>query len=898
MNYRTLIALCLTLSLLVIVPDHIFIGVRGAATRETGYTKVNVTVAGEMIGSNDALVILDVQEYGDYIMHHIRNAYSIPLSDLERRITEIDPNMKILVYGKGGYGGTVGGETLVENGYENVYAMCCGINGWQEIGYPVYTRYPSVQSAIDGTPEGGSVFLSSGTYREEIILNRSVSLVGENRTTTIIDPGGEGDCINVTSDNNSISDLWLSGSFSGIKQYHTENNNIIDCIFSGVAVGVSLESCTGIVLMGNTMSDCGVMLTGEQVEHWNTHTMDGTNLINGKPLLYLKDGNGTEIPENPAQIILANCTNVSIDGKHLGSASVGIALGFSSHNQISGNVALSNSLTGISLFSSKNNSIYNNTVDANRGEGITLEFSRNNVISKNLVRDNGLYGVDMRDSENNLVFNNTFFRNNEGNVQGADNTGGNRWDDGKSGNYWSDYAARFPEASNDSVRWSIPYPMDGHPNNSDEKPLIWPTFGSINHPIADAGPDVFTRQHREIIFNGTMSFDRDDIVNFTWSFLYDGSMVHLYGPSPFFIFHSAGSYTVFLNVTNTVGNNESDTLKIYVKDIEKPVSNAGENITFDQYQAAYFDAKGSTDNVNIKEYRWSFHHNGSAIALYGRSQQFVFEIPGEYLIILNISDEEGNWDIDTLTVTVHDISPPQADAGKDVTVVQDTFHLFDGSGSYDNVHIVNYTWLLSTPGKNLTFYGINFTHHFRDPGRFPATLRVRDAVGNIGTDTINITVKDVTPPKAVAGENTTTYQHRTITFDGADSSDNDGIVNYSWRFSYGGRNITLYGVSPSFTFDKAGKYMVELKIKDASGNQDVDYITVDVLEEERDVNLKGCLYAFLILLAIILMGIGVWSFYRRNGGGSNQSSKNVEPEEGTNDTAEDVEGAIEKRSTD
>ncbi len=120
MNYRTLIALCLTLSLLVIVPDHIFIGVRGAATRETGYTKVNVTVAGEMIGSNDALVILDVQEYGDYIMHHIRNAYSIPLSDLERRITEIDPNMKILVYGKGGYGGTVGGETLVENGYENV----------------------------------------------------------------------------------------------------------------------------------------------------------------------------------------------------------------------------------------------------------------------------------------------------------------------------------------------------------------------------------------------------------------------------------------------------------------------------------------------------------------------------------------------------------------------------------------------------------------------------------------------------------------------------------------------------------------------------------------------------------------------------------------------------------
>ena len=900
MNYRIFVVLYLALCLQMVIPDHIIMDAGVAATRESGYTKVNVTVASEMIRSDDGLFILDVQDHGDHLMHHIRNAYSIPLSDLGNRTNEINPKGKILVYGDGGYGGTVGGETLVDNGFENVYAMCCGIRGWMLVGYDVFTRYPSIQSAIDGTPEGGSVFLSYGTYREEVTLNRSVSLVGENRNTTVIETEDKGICINVTSRNNSISDITLSGGSFGIVQYRTENNIIINCTFTDLVAGVSLDSCTGIGLESNDFSECGVLVKGERVEHWNSHTMDCTNIINGKQLLYMKDRKGTAITEEPGQIILSNCSNISINGKCLESASTGISLGFSSHNSISGNAVRSNGLAGILLYSSDNNTIFNNTVDAGGGAGITLASSRDNSISMNLVRDNLLYGAKITNGESNIVVNNTFFRNNMGKVQGADDTGENRWDDGTFGNYWSDYEARFPDASNDTVRWSMPYPIDGSPNMSDDKPLVWPTFGTVNHPIADAGPDAFIFQHQEIILNGTMSFDRDEIVNFTWSFAYDGSTVHLFGPNPVFTFHEAGSYDVSLTVTNPRGNMSTDTVTIHVVDIEGPVANAGENITLDQYRTAYFDGSRSTDNVNIVVYRWSFIHNGSSITLYGVSPQFAFEVSGEYQIILNVSDKEGNRDIDTLRVIVKDITPPRADAGMDVDVIQGSFFLLDARGSTDNVGIVNYTWLLSSPLENFTFHGMNFTYFFREPGVHTAILIVRDAMNNTGTDTINITVDDVVPPVAVAGDNITSSRHGTIIFDGAKSSDNHGIVNYSWSFSYGGRNITLYGVSPSFTFNEPGKYVVELKVKDSSGNQDVDHIMVEVVEDEGQGNrrgsliLNGIIIFILILMTVLLYAAVKWKERRKDHKVTTEAAQKRDSKE--NMGGEDDEGSSENGS--
>ena len=61
-------------------------------------------------------------------------------------------------------------------------------------GYPVHNlntslNYTTIQDAINApeTLDGHTIFVEEGKYYEHVIVNKSLSLVGENIRTTIID---------------------------------------------------------------------------------------------------------------------------------------------------------------------------------------------------------------------------------------------------------------------------------------------------------------------------------------------------------------------------------------------------------------------------------------------------------------------------------------------------------------------------------------------------------------------------------------------------------------------------------------------------------------------------------------------------------------------------------------
>ncbi len=106
--------------------------------------------------------------------------------------------------------------------------------------------------------------------------------------------------------------------------------------------------------------------------------------------------------------------------------------------------------------------------------------------------------------------------------------------------------------------------------------LVWDDFGNQvtgeftvtviddRAPRCDAGPDVSIKVNGTVRFNGSRSRDNIGITSWTWSFVYNGSLVVLTGPEPEFTFRSAGSYVVGLKVSDEAGNEDSDTTKVLV----------------------------------------------------------------------------------------------------------------------------------------------------------------------------------------------------------------------------------------------------------------------------------------------------------------------------------------------
>jgi len=45
--------------------------------------------------------------------------------------------------------------------------------------------YFTIQGAVNAAGIGDTIFVRSGTYRGEVVINKTVSLVGENKQSTI-----------------------------------------------------------------------------------------------------------------------------------------------------------------------------------------------------------------------------------------------------------------------------------------------------------------------------------------------------------------------------------------------------------------------------------------------------------------------------------------------------------------------------------------------------------------------------------------------------------------------------------------------------------------------------------------------------------------------------------------
>lgn len=345
-------------------------------------------------------------------------------------------------------------------------------------------------------------------------------------------------------------------------------------------------------------------------------------------------------------------------------------------------------------------------------------------------------------------------------------------------------------------------------------------------PIADAGSDQLVNAGEVVIFDGLNSSDNVSIDTYVWTF-YDEVWHTLTGGQATHNFRNPGEYQVTLNVTDTAGFWATDSLIINVQDRTPPVAHAGEDLKIAEDTIVIFNGSASSDDVGIQSYVWSFW-DGGPIILSGVTANYTFLTPDSYRVTLTVVDTSGNEDTDSVIITVVDITNPIANAGPDLTTLEDRLLILNGSSSWDQNDIASYSWTFIDQYP-ITLTGASVSYTFYNPGEFMITLLVIDTAGNKASDTAIVHVLDNTNPQANAGQNQVTYIGDIVTFDAGLSTDNGRIISYTWTFGDGGEGT---GNPSTHIYNSPGQYNVTVTVQDAANNVGTDYITVIVLDRK------------------------------------------------------------------
>ncbi len=344
-------------------------------------------------------------------------------------------------------------------------------------------------------------------------------------------------------------------------------------------------------------------------------------------------------------------------------------------------------------------------------------------------------------------------------------------------------------------------------------------------PIADF--DIVSSEkptiNEEITFVDKSSDPDGEVVSWFWDFG-DGTTSSTQNATH--KYQDLGTYVVSLTITDNDGATDMAYRNVTIFDVTPPV-------TIDDYDGLWHTSDftinlTATDDLSGVQTIYYIINDGPVMNVQIHGQPRI-SVEGYNKLEYWSVDMAGNEEAHQIILDVKlDKTNPTANAGPDQIVDEDTPMTFDGSASNDNIEITNYTWAFFD-GAPQALTGMTPEYTFDSPGSYTVTLNVTDAALNSATDTVVITVTDITEPTADAGDDQVVHEGVTVTFDGSGSADNVGIVSYVWTF-IDVTPQTLLGVNSTYIFDIPGVYNVTLTVSDAQGNLATDVVTITVID--------------------------------------------------------------------
>ena len=338
----------------------------------------------------------------------------------------------------------------------------------------------SITALIQRAAPGDTVRVPAGTYREQVVIDRPLTLIAEGVAT--IDAGRTGDVVLVTADDVTLRGFMLTNSGrdvvaepAGVRvrgsRATIEDNRLFDVLY-----GIVLEEGGGHRVSGNHVSsilEFNPERRGHALYLWHTDH----NVIEGNTVTGAKDG-----------IFLGFSSHNRVEGNVVTRARYGIHYMYADDNVFLDNV-FRDSVAGAAIMFSRGITFRGNEFAFNHSEasgyGLLFKDVDDVEMTDNLVHHNrvGMIlegaplapGATVTLSRNLIAFNDTAlllatttgasFTENAftGNLEQVAITGGsvehrNKWSVEGRGNYWDDY--RGYDANGDGVG-DIPFRYEG-----------------------------------------------------------------------------------------------------------------------------------------------------------------------------------------------------------------------------------------------------------------------------------------------------------------------------------------------------------------------------------------------------------------------------------------------------
>jgi parallel beta-helix repeat protein len=613
-----------------------------------------------------------------------------------------------------------------------------------------------------------------------------------------------------TVSNGTVSNNVVKDNGIGIHAFTSQNiTNSNNTISSNINEGVRISLSTNTTVSENNLSSDGILIYGDSLPHFNSHTISTDNQVNGKPLYYYKNCDGLDINSiQVGQLIIVNCTNLRIANLQITDTDTGLRMAFVEGALVVGNNISADNWHGILIHYSETINFTGNTVQFSDQTAVTFSSSTNVSVALNNLSLNGRNGISISDSNNTTIAGNNISNNNDAiyissskditilgnNISSNDdgfvvfsssnllvyhnnliNNAGQAYDDGgnenawdvgypSGGNYWSNYVG-VDNCSGPSQNicpdsdgiGDTPYLIDG--NSKDDYPLMDTFFGDIRQPtvimISPTDGEIFTTI--PIAITGSASDFGGSGIDHVTVRINGGTWLNATGTSLWTVLAnlSSGSNLLEARAWDGAGNPSSIIHIIVVYDSTDLISPYIEDVAVKPNPQEVYE------HVNISA---------------------------------NITDNN-----DVFGVWVNIKRP-------------DTSTLGNFSMIYNSID---------------SRYSCNLTASVL--GTFTFNIWANDTSGNWNNVSGEFNIEDNTAPIANAGVDKQIESGTNIFFSGIDSYDNFKIVNYTWEF-IDISAIFLYGIDPTFEFNNLGNFEVTLTVTDSAGNFDTDIVWINVTE--------------------------------------------------------------------